>query len=204
MDAERIRRLEAELTGFLERFADCFQREDTRAHLPVYVRGQLSELPRKSVEPMALAAGVPVRTLQEFLTHLKWDEDRMRQRVARIVAEEHAHEESIGIIDETGWVKKGDQTPGVQRQYCGSVGKRENSIITVHLGYMQLPPPRGGGVALPAGRGVVFAGKLECGSAAVPTGGHPAGGCLSPQDGNRLGAVRPHTGPGRAVSVADV
>ncbi|MCL6504495.1 MAG: transposase, partial [Pirellulales bacterium] len=59
MDAERIRSLEPELTGFLERFADCFQREDTRAHLPVYVRGQLSELPRKSVEPMALAAGVP-------------------------------------------------------------------------------------------------------------------------------------------------
>ena len=135
MDAEQIRQLEPALTSYLERFADCFRREDTQAHLPVYVRGQLSELPRKSVEPMALAAGVPVRTLQEFLTHLKWDEDRMRQRVARIVAEEHAHEESIGIIDETGWVKKGDQTPGVQRQYCGAVGKRENSIITVHLGY---------------------------------------------------------------------
>ncbi|MCL6503932.1 MAG: transposase, partial [Pirellulales bacterium] len=102
MDAEQIRQLEPALTSYLERFADCFRREDTQAHLPVYVRGQLSELPRKSVEPMALAAGVPVRTLQEFLTHLKWDEDRMRQRVARIVAEEHAHEESIGIIDETG------------------------------------------------------------------------------------------------------
>jgi len=135
MDAEEIRRLEPQLAEFLERFSDCFARRDTRAHFPVYVRGQLSELPRKSVEPMALAAETPVRTLQEFLTHLTWDEDRMREHVAEIIAQEHVDHESIGIIDETGWVKKGDQTPGVQRQYCGSVGKQENSIITVHLGY---------------------------------------------------------------------
>jgi SRSO17 transposase len=135
MDAGQIRRLEPQLADYLDRFEDCFARRDTRAHFPVYVRGQLSELPRKSVEPMALAAGMPVRTLQEFLTHLSWDEDRMRRRVASIVAEQHAYDESIGVIDETGWAKKGDQTPGVQRQYCGSVGKQENSIVTVHLGY---------------------------------------------------------------------
>jgi SRSO17 transposase len=135
MDVRQIQRLEPLLAQFLDRFADCFARRDTRAHLPVYVRGQLSNLERKSVEPMALAAGVPVRTLQEFLTHLEWDADRMRQRVAEIVVQEHAHPESIGIIDETGWVKKGDRTPGVQRQYCGAVGKQENCIITVHLGY---------------------------------------------------------------------
>jgi len=135
MDAEQIRRLEPMLGKYLGRFEDCFGRRDTQAHFPVYVRGQLSELPRKSVEPMALAAGVAVRTLQEFLTHLSWDEERMRQRLAEIVAGEHAHPQSIGILDETGWVKKGDQTPGVQRQYCGSVGKQENSIVTVHLGY---------------------------------------------------------------------
>ena len=135
MDADQIRRLEPELVEYLDGFGDCFARRDTRAHFPVYVRGQLSELPRKSVEPIALAAGTPVRTLQEFLTHLTWNEDRMRQRVASLVATEHADDESVGLIDETGWVKKGDQTPGVQRQYCGSVGKQENSIITVHLGY---------------------------------------------------------------------
>lgn len=135
MDAQQMAGLERDLEGFLARFTDCFRRRDTRVHFPVYVRGQLSQLPRKSVEPMALAAGTPVRTLQEFLTHLLWDEDRMRQRLATIVAQEHGDRESIGIIDETGWVKKGQHTPGVQRQYCGSVGKHENSIITVHLGY---------------------------------------------------------------------
>lgn len=135
MDAQQMAGLERDLETYLDRFADCFRRRDTRVHFPVYVRGQLSELPRKSVEPMALAADTPVRTLQEFLTHLLWDEDRMRQRLATIVAQEHGDPESIGIIDETGWVKKGQHTPGVQRQYCGSVGKQENSIITVHLGY---------------------------------------------------------------------
>jgi len=135
MDAEQIHQLEPQLAEYLERFGDCFARRDTKVHFPVYVRGQLSELPRKSVEPIALAADTPVRTLQEFLTLLKWDDDRMRERVASIVAQEHADDEAIGVIDETGWVKKGSQTPGVQRQYCGSVGKQENSIITVHLGY---------------------------------------------------------------------
>lgn len=135
MDAKQIRELESQLVAYLEKFGDCFARRDTQAHFPVYVRGQLSELPRKSVEPIALAAGRSVRTLQEFLTQLSWDEDRMRSQVASIIVEDHADADSIGVIDETGWVKKGDQTPGVQRQYCGSVGKQENSIVTVHLGY---------------------------------------------------------------------
>ena len=55
MDAQQIRELEPKLDRFLERFADCFARKDTRAHLGVYVRGQLSNLPEKSVEPIALA-----------------------------------------------------------------------------------------------------------------------------------------------------
>jgi hypothetical protein len=55
-DAEKIRGLQPMLTRFLKRFDDCFCRRDTRVHLSVYVKGQLSELPRKSNEPIALAA----------------------------------------------------------------------------------------------------------------------------------------------------
>jgi SRSO17 transposase len=73
--------------------------------------------------------------LQEFLSQHKWDEDRLRDQLQRIVVEEHSHEHSIGIIDETSNVKKGDKTPGVQRQYLGCIGKQENGIVTVHLGY---------------------------------------------------------------------
>jgi SRSO17 transposase len=105
MDAHEFRRLEAEFTTFLDRFADCFGRRDTRAHLGVYVRGQLSDLPEKSVEPIALEAGVAPRTLQEFLSQHRWDEDRLRDRVQHIVATDHAGPHSIGIVDETSDVK---------------------------------------------------------------------------------------------------
>ena len=135
MDAQQIRGLRPMLARFLKRFDDCFARKDTRAHLSVYVNGQLSDLPRKSVEPIALAADVPVRTLQEFLSQHRWQEDLARDRLQQIVAEEHAHPHSVGIIDETSFVKQGNKTPGVQRQYLGTVGKQENGIVTVHLAY---------------------------------------------------------------------
>jgi SRSO17 transposase len=135
VDAEQIRQLKPKLNRFLKRFDDCFQRKDTRAHLPVYVRGQLSDLPEKSVEPIADAAGVAPRTLQEFLSLLKWEEGKMRDRVQQIVVAEHAHAHAIGIFDETSQAKKGDKTPGVQKQWCGSLGKTENCVVTVHLGY---------------------------------------------------------------------
>jgi len=135
MDAQQIRGLQPMLASFLKRFDDCFARKDTRAHLSVYVNGQLSDLPRKSVEPIALASDVPVRTLQEFLSQHRWQEDLARDRLLEIVAAEHANPHSVGIIDETSFVKQGDKTPGVQRQYLGTVGKRENGIVTVHLAY---------------------------------------------------------------------
>lgn len=135
MDAGQIRSLQPRLIEYLARFADCFGRRDTREHLSVYVRGQLSDLLEKSVEPIALKAGVAPRTLQEFLASYRWDEDGLRQRLHKIVADEHASPRSIGLIDETSDSKKGVKSPGVQRQYCGAVGKKDNCIVTVHLGY---------------------------------------------------------------------
>jgi SRSO17 transposase len=135
MDVQRMRQLTPKLEKFLGEFAGCFPRKDTRAHLPVYVSGQLSDIPEKSVEPIALRAGVAPRTLQEFLSQHQWDDDMMRDRLEEIVVRDHGGANSIGIIDETSDVKKGDKTPGVQRQWCGTVGKTENCIVTVHLAY---------------------------------------------------------------------
>lgn len=137
MDADQIRQLRPLLTKYLKRFEDCFDRRDTRAYLPVYVEGQLSNLSEKSCEPIALAAGVPPRNLQEFLAHYQWDEHRARQRLQNIVRQDHRGPNTIGIVDETSDVKQGDKTPGVQRQWCGTRGKTENCIVTVHLGYAQ-------------------------------------------------------------------
>jgi SRSO17 transposase len=134
MDAKELRGLLPELARFVERFADCFSDCRSREHLPVYVQGQVSDLDRKSVEPIALRSGLAPRTLQEFLSLLSWDHVRMRDRVQEIVAAEHQGPNSVGLLDETSFVKKGTKTPGVQRQWCGHVGKVENCVVTVHLG----------------------------------------------------------------------
>jgi SRSO17 transposase len=95
----------------------------------------LSDLGEKSCEPIAVAAGIPPRNLQEFLSTYRWEEDHTRNRLQEIVIRDHAGRNSVGVIDETSDVKKGDKTPGVKRQWCGTVGKTENCIVTVHLAY---------------------------------------------------------------------
>jgi len=135
MDARQIRKLKPMLSKYLGEFDDCFSRSEPAENLRVYVRGQLSDLPRKSIEPMADRAGVPPRTLQQFLSLAAWDEQLMADRLAEIVARDHAHPLSIACLDETGDPKKGDKTPGVKRQWCGATGKVDNCVVTVHLTY---------------------------------------------------------------------
>jgi SRSO17 transposase len=142
MTAEQITGLAPAFRGFLGSFFHCFLTSPTKKHFETYCRGLLSDLPRKSVEPMALAGGTAVRTLQEFLTHHTWDHGRMRDDIQRRVVREHLPAPGcssddglgvVGMIDETSAVKKGDKTPGVQRQHCGASGKLDNCIVTVHL-----------------------------------------------------------------------
>lgn len=135
MTSDQIKSLGPALTAFLGEFDDCFANADTRGHLRDYVQGQLSDLPRKSVEPMAIAAGVPPRTLQEFLSLSDWDHGRLRDGVQRVLARDHADPDAIGIVDESGHPKKGRHTACVQRQYCGNTGKIDNCVMTVHLAY---------------------------------------------------------------------
>jgi len=123
------------LDTFLGKFADCIRTTPSRRHLRTYVRGQVSELERKSVEPIALAAGVAPRTLQEFLGLHRWDHEALRRRLCEIVRDEHGDPDAIMVIDETSCPKKGDKTAGVQRQYCGATGKVDNCVVTVNIGY---------------------------------------------------------------------
>jgi SRSO17 transposase len=136
VEADEIGMLGPELKRFMRKFAGCFGRREPAEHAALYVRGQLSNLPRKSVEPMAEEAGVDPRALQKFLAQHLWDDARMVRRTHEIVAHDHADPLlSIGVIDETSFAKKGTKTPGVQRQHCGATGKTDNCTVTVHLGY---------------------------------------------------------------------
>src|SRR5438034_6321048 len=117
MTEYQLRALGPALADYLDRFLFCCGYTQTFAHLGTYVRGLLSDLPRKSVEPIALRAGTAVRTLQEFLKDHGWHFARVRAHL-----QDHAAASlgkvpdaddlgTVGIIDETATPKKGDKTP---------------------------------------------------------------------------------------------
>jgi SRSO17 transposase len=135
MTTDQILSLGSALAEFLGEFADCFGRFEPRQHLNHYVRGQLSNLQRKSVEPIALFNNLAPRTLQEFLASDIWDHPRARDRLQQIIARDHEDPKAIGIIDDSGHPKSGKKTPGVQWQYCGRLGKTANCVVTVQLAF---------------------------------------------------------------------
>jgi SRSO17 transposase len=139
MTDQEIAELGGAFSSYLSRYRDCFLQGRTAAHFDNYCRGLLSDLPRKTVEPIALACGTAVRTLQEFLVSAHWDHLRARDHLQRRIAQRLQtlpgdRLGTVGIFDETSAVKKGDKTPGVHRQYLGCAGKIDNGIVTVHVG----------------------------------------------------------------------
>lgn len=135
MTLKQIASLGKKLIAFLALFADCFGRCDARDLLRVYVKGQLSDLKRKTAESIALRFGKAPRTLQRFLELIKWDEEKLRDRCQQIVAQDHGHPEAIGVVDESGVAKSGKDTVGVGHQWCGNRGKVDNCVVGVHLNY---------------------------------------------------------------------
>jgi SRSO17 transposase len=136
MEASDVARIGIHLNEFLSEFDDCFGRSEPRQHLRNYLRGQLGNLHRKSVEPIAHDVGTPVRTLQGFFERTRWDELRLRDRIQYVVARDHADPHAIGIIDESANPKKGTHTAGVKRQWRGRTGKADNCVVGVHTGYV--------------------------------------------------------------------
>jgi SRSO17 transposase len=139
MTDEELDGLGSALDDFLRPYLYCCGYTQTFGHLHTYCRGLLSDLKRKSVEPIALASGCAVRTLQEFLRDHRWQHSQVRAQLQRHVGDELAGLPddglgNVGLVDETSALKSGTKTPGVHRQYLGCVGKIDNGIVTVHLG----------------------------------------------------------------------
>lgn len=140
MNADQIRSLQPALGALLERFKPCFQRDASFNHWQRYMAGLMADLKRKSIEPIALAAGVPVRTLQEFLAFFVWDHDRVDKMLQQLVVDGHECDDAIGVIDASAHPKQGKKTPGVQRQWCGELGKVDNCVVGQHLLYTDNHP----------------------------------------------------------------
>jgi SRSO17 transposase len=170
MDIGELRRLRVELDAFAGQFDDCIKTRRSRDHFRTYMSGQLGPLERKSVEPIALEAGVPPRSLQEFLSIHRWDDTAAGRRLHELARRDHSDPNAIGVIDETSFAKKGDKTAGVQRQHCGATGKTDNCVVTVHLGCVskEFHALLGGDVYLP--EKTWMADRARCREAGIPAG----------------------------------
>ena len=140
MTADQIRSLQPALAALLETFRPYLGRASNFAHLLAYVLGLTADLKRKSVEPIALAAGAAVRTLQEFLSFLDWDHEAANDHLQRQVMDRHGCARAIGVLDACGHAKQGKMTPGVSRQWCGESGKIDNCVVGQHLLYTDNHP----------------------------------------------------------------
>jgi SRSO17 transposase len=150
MDTIELRAASEWLTKLHERFSPCFGRRESREHSLGYLRGLLLGAGRKSVEPMALVFGGSspdqpeieqsvALAWQRFLTQSPWEAKAVQQEIQAVFNEEFVPSASqspigtVGVIDGSGFVKHGPESVGVQRQWCGRVGKKENCQVGVFL-----------------------------------------------------------------------
>ncbi|WP_411083268.1 IS701 family transposase [Streptomyces sp. cmx-18-6] len=118
------------------RIAGRFARVEPRRRVRDLVLGLLSDLPRKNCWSIAEWAGEATPDgMQHLLGRAKWDADTVRDDVREYVLEYLHHEDAVLVVDETGDVKKGTETVGVQRQYTGTAGRIENAQVAVYLVY---------------------------------------------------------------------
>ena len=114
------------LTGFLERYLPKFYRVEHRHNATLVIRGLISGLERKTCEPIAIEAGLPRKPIQFFVGAGKWDDEAVMAELRRHVREELAEPDGVVVIDPRAFPKKGTESCGVSRQWCGRLGKVEN------------------------------------------------------------------------------
>jgi SRSO17 transposase len=136
MEAPVVERWKDDFEGLLARVGPCFGRHDLRDRAGGYVRGLLGRVERKNGWQLAEHLGEKKPYgLQRLLGRATWDADAVRDEVKRYAAEHLLAEGEGGvlIVDETGFLKKGAKSAGVQRQYSGTAGRIENCQVGVFL-----------------------------------------------------------------------
>lgn len=135
LDEAQLDRLLGRLGPFLDRYLPLFQRSEQRHNARIVLEGKLSSLTRKTCEPIAHAAGVRREVLQDFVGSSPWDDETLLAELRRHVAQEWNDPQGVLTLDGSGFPKKGSHSCGVQRQWCGRLGKVENCQVGVFLGY---------------------------------------------------------------------
>jgi SRSO17 transposase len=136
VDRKTVRSWTEELGALDERIAPRFSRSEVRHRAQAYLRGLLSRAERKNSWQLAEVAGdATPYGLQHLLGRASWDADIVRDDLRSYVIEHLGDDEDVLIVDETGFIKKGDKSVGVKRQYTGTAGKTENCQVGVFLAY---------------------------------------------------------------------
>ena len=126
----------AEADRLLDRMAGRFVRVETRRRARAFVLGLLADLPRKNCWTIAEHAGDPdPHGMQHLLARASWDTDGVRDDLRDYVVGALGDTDGVLVVDETGDLKKGVHTVGVQRQYTGTAGRIENAQVAVYLVY---------------------------------------------------------------------
>ncbi len=136
MTIEELEQWQEAFEQFHARFADLFERSESREQAKKYLRGLLAQADRKNSWQVAEVVGdaIPDR-MQRLLYRVPWDADAARDRLQQFVSETFGDEEGIGVVDETSFRKYGTHSVGVARQYLGAVGKLENGQVATVLSY---------------------------------------------------------------------
>jgi len=131
-----VKHLVRKLKAYHALFKSAFRRPEQFARAETYLNGLLGDMPRKTIEPIALALGENVRNLQHFIGQSQWLAEPAVEIHQGLIADTLGEADGVALIDESGVVKQGDDSVGVAYQYCGSVGKVANSQVGVYLGYV--------------------------------------------------------------------
>jgi SRSO17 transposase len=126
----------ARIRGYAVPYQELLVRSEQAEHLLQMVEGLTSDLERKSVEPIAVMHGIHRRGLQRFVGEPGWDYRPLRALQLREVSDEIGVADGAVVVDGTATPKKGEETVGVARQWCGRLGKVDNCVVGVHATYV--------------------------------------------------------------------
>ena len=118
-----IEALVADLATYAGQFRSAFRRKDQAPWVHRYLQGLLSDHPRKSIEPIALAHGFPIRSLQAFIANSPWRTAPIVQQHQQLVAQTLGEDDAVLLVDESGMPKQGQHSAAVAPQDCGALRK---------------------------------------------------------------------------------
>jgi len=123
------------LEKFMQRYLPWFYRKEQRESATIVIQGLLSGLERKTAEPIAREHGVPRKPIQFFVGAGKWDDEAVMGKLRRDVVAALGDPAGVLVLDPSAFPKKGTESCGVARQWCGRLGKKENCQVGVFLAY---------------------------------------------------------------------